>query len=87
MNRRVLWDQAAADQLAEVAATDRALARRITRQVRQYASGERVDIRKLKGRPGEWRIRVGKWRVIFTVLPDLDAIVVLEVLERGEAYE
>jgi mRNA-degrading endonuclease RelE of RelBE toxin-antitoxin system len=76
-----------ADQLAEVAAADRTLAHRIIRQVRQYAAGERVDIKKLKGRPGEWRIRVGRWRVIFTVLPELDAIVVRDVLERGEAYE
>lgn len=87
MNRRVLWDLAAADQLAEIAATDRAQARRLIRQVRQYAAGERVEIKKLKGRQAEWRIRVGDWRVIFTILPDLDAIVVPEVFPRREAYE
>jgi mRNA interferase RelE/StbE len=44
------------------------------------------DVLKLKGRPNEWRLRVGSWRVIF--MPDArsQTIEILNILPRGRAY-
>lgn len=44
------------------------------------------DIRKLRGRENEWRLRVGDWRVRFR--PDFHerVIYILHVRSRGEAY-
>ena len=44
------------------------------------------DIRKLRGKDNEWRLRVGDWRVRFR--PDFQqgVIYILHVRPRGEAY-
>lgn len=47
---------------------------------------DHLDIRKLRGRP-EWRLRVGRWRVIFDVEFDKITIVVVKVDSRGDAYK
>lgn len=44
-------------------------------------------MKKLQGRPGEWRLRVGDWRVIFTADPAMNAIDVLALLNRRDAYD
>lgn len=44
------------------------------------------DVRPLQGRPREWRLRIGDWRVIFTYDDETTAIVILAVLPRGRAY-
>jgi mRNA interferase RelE/StbE len=44
------------------------------------------DVVKLSGRPDEWRLRVGDWRVRFTREVDRRLIVVQRVLPRGRAY-
>lgn len=45
------------------------------------------DVRSLKGRPGEWRLRVGDWRAL--IRPDSEArvLVVTAVKPRGAAYD
>ncbi len=45
------------------------------------------DVRSLKGRPGEWRLRVGDWRAL--IRPDSEAhvLVVTAVKLRGSAYD
>ncbi|MEE4380221.1 MAG: type II toxin-antitoxin system RelE/ParE family toxin [Candidatus Competibacteraceae bacterium] len=45
-----------------------------------------VDIRKLKGHIGQWRLRVGQWRARFTFDPPSHTITVLRVLHRSIAY-
>lgn len=45
-----------------------------------------VDIKKLRGRDEEWRIRVGDWRAIFTFNRTVRAVEVSRVLPRGRAY-
>lgn len=42
------------------------------------------DVRKLG--PGEWRLRIGGWRVRFDRDDEAQVIVVLRVLPRGRAY-
>ena len=46
----------------------------------------RVDVAKLKGRPGEYRLKVPGWRVIFHLQHDQLVVLVLEVGNRGEIY-
>jgi hypothetical protein len=43
------------------------------------------DVKSLKGRPGEMRLRVGRWRIFFYLDPP-DFIRVLGIDNRGEAY-
>jgi len=55
-----------------------------------------LDIKKLWGEPPQWRLRVGKWRVIYVKgqAPDLKdpkktpvpTITILNVFDRKEAY-
>lgn len=42
--------------------------------------------RQLKGRPG-WRVRVGDYRIIYTIQDDLLLIVVVTVGHRREVYD
>jgi mRNA interferase RelE/StbE len=44
------------------------------------------DIRKLQGIEGEWRLRVGDWRVRFRLSRDQRWVDVLRILPRGRAY-
>jgi mRNA interferase RelE/StbE len=45
------------------------------------------DVRSLKGRPGEWRLRVGDWRALIRLDSDASVIVVTAVKPRGSAYD
>lgn len=44
------------------------------------------DVKSLTGRPGEYRLRVGTWRVLFE-LTEGDVIAVFRVAARGTAYK
>ena len=44
------------------------------------------DVRSLKGRRGEWRLRVGDWRALFRLDTEAQLIVVTAVKARGGAY-
>ena len=44
------------------------------------------DVKSLTGRPGEYRLRVGTWRVLFE-LAEGDVIVVYRISPRGSAYQ
>jgi len=45
----------------------------------------RIKIKKLQNRPG-YRLRVGDWRVIYTIDNDKLVILVLKIALRGEIY-
>jgi mRNA interferase RelE/StbE len=45
------------------------------------------DVRRLEGTSLQWRLRVGDWRVIFTMAPSERTILVLLVRPRGAAYK
>jgi mRNA interferase RelE/StbE len=87
VKRRVLWELPAVEQLLALAKTDRDVAVRIVASMRRFAAGDGGDVKKLEGRSGEWRLRVGDWRIIFTADPAMNAIDVLAVLNRRDAYE
>jgi mRNA-degrading endonuclease RelE of RelBE toxin-antitoxin system len=46
-----------------------------------------VDLRKLEGRNSEWRLRVGRWRVLVTLEKADGIIQVKRVLPRDKAYQ
>ena len=45
------------------------------------------DVRPLQGLPGEWRLRVGDWRVRFRRDDDGRVMDVVLVAARGSAYK
>ena len=47
---------------------------------------QRHDLKKIRGRPRTYRIRVGRVRAIFTVDRESREILVLKVEERERAY-
>lgn len=49
-----------------------------------YAETGHGDVKKLSGRMGEWRLRCGKWRAIFT--PSGEVLRVLRIRDRKEVY-
>ncbi len=45
------------------------------------------DVRALTGElHGDWRLRVGEWRVLFAPHPESKTLYVYAILPRGEAY-
>jgi mRNA interferase RelE/StbE len=54
---------------------------RLLRAIYKLPNG---DVKSLKGRLNEFRLRVGDWRVIFEYQENI--IVVLEVGNRGDIY-
>jgi mRNA-degrading endonuclease RelE of RelBE toxin-antitoxin system len=58
---------------------------RIGAALQKVASGAGGDVRKLAGRPDEYRLRVGDYRVLFHY-DDPDVIVVTDVIQRKDAY-
>lgn len=65
----------------------RDLADRIVRSVLRFADTGQGDVKALVGAEGERRLRVGDWRVRFTVDTTADVLTVLRVLHRREAYQ
>ncbi|MCC6367902.1 MAG: hypothetical protein IT165_30635 [Bryobacterales bacterium] len=51
----------------------------------RFAATGHGDVKSLKDRPGELRLRAGKWRVYFFLEPS-DLIRVLGIDNRDEAY-
>jgi len=65
---------------------DHDIARRIVEAVDHFAETGHGDVRPLRGRERQWRLRVGDWRVMFTYVPETTTILVAQVLPRGRAY-
>jgi putative component of toxin-antitoxin plasmid stabilization module len=68
-----------------MARLDRIVQARIDAALIRFATTGHGDVKSLTDRPGELRLRVGKWRVFFYLDPP-DFIRVLGVDNRGEAY-
>jgi mRNA-degrading endonuclease RelE of RelBE toxin-antitoxin system len=81
VTRRVRYARRAVDDLDSLPESDR---RVIIAAVRAYAAGVASDVKKLQGMPGVYRLRCGRWRVIFE-LP-AEEVLVLRVRDRKEAY-
>ena len=84
MPREVEW---ADDSERDLRRLDQRTRERIRQAVYRLADGY-GDVKRLQGRPDEWRLRVGDWRIIFTLEDDPAParILVLRVFPRGRAY-
>ncbi|KJS10740.1 MAG: hypothetical protein VR67_17665 [Peptococcaceae bacterium BRH_c8a] len=45
------------------------------------------DIKKLKGFQGRFRLRVGYWRILYSLDRKIGELIVLEILPRKDAYK
>jgi mRNA-degrading endonuclease RelE of RelBE toxin-antitoxin system len=71
--------------LRDFDALDRLAQVRVTAALERLASAGHGDVKKLQGRPRDFRLRVGKWRVFF-VLDTPGTILVTGIDNRGQAY-
>jgi mRNA interferase RelE/StbE len=60
--------------------------KQITAAIRRFAETSQGDITTIKGQPGNYRLRVGDWRVRFTLDHASQTMVVQHILNRREAY-
>lgn len=71
--------------LAEMAALDRGIARRVKNSLERFAETGAGNVRRLQGiDPPEFRLRVGDYRVRFH--NDGMTVTILRVRHRSEAY-
>ncbi len=52
-----------------------------------YPSNEAVDVKKLQGLNSHYRLRVGKYRFLFTVIEDKVLVYFYDVGSRGDIYK
>jgi mRNA interferase RelE/StbE len=83
VKRLLVYKPAAQRELAHM---DRSDATRIINALEAFAADGRGDVKALKGAlKGRYRLRVGKWRIFFT-LDQPGSIIVTDVDNRGQAY-
>jgi mRNA interferase RelE/StbE len=79
----ILWSARAAkdrDALDDVARA------RVLSGLERYAETGHGDVAALKGRPGQYRLRVGDWRVLFAHDAGRAELVIQRVRHRREVY-
>jgi mRNA-degrading endonuclease RelE of RelBE toxin-antitoxin system len=64
---------------------DDATMRAVVESLERVANGDFRNVRKLAGQSHRFRIRVGRWRVVFSRVPD-GVILVNQLLQRKDAY-
>lgn len=68
-------------------AIDRPIRRRIVAKIEELAIDPRpAGATMLKGRHGDWRVRVGDWRIVYTVEDSVLLVLVIEIGHRREIY-
>jgi mRNA interferase RelE/StbE len=66
---------------------DLPMVRRIIRKLEQLQQNPRPPgVRKLQGAPGGYRVRFGKWRILYTVDDQAKEIHVYQIKPRSKAY-
>jgi len=78
---------AAARDIRKLARSDRRMMRRIDAAIQALRDDPRPDgVRKLQGGTDEYRIRVGDYRVLYTIADDELVICVVRVRDRKGVY-
>jgi mRNA interferase RelE/StbE len=86
LKRQLTWRQQSLDDLAAITRQDQRTAQRIVDAVNRLAEHNIGDVRKLAGGSGEYRLRVGDWRVLFAFEDAGQTLLILRVLNRRDAY-
>ena len=60
--------------------------RRVSAAVDRLAYSRRGDVQRVRGVTGEWRLRVGDWRVFLNFDGREKRILILRIRHRREAY-
>ena len=85
MKYEIEWSHEA---LKDVRRLDKPVATRITHAIELFAETGHGDVKKLTNAGGAYRLRVGDWRVRFTIIDgELHVMLIQSVLSRGEAYK
>ncbi len=66
---------------------DASLQRRVDKVLGWLAGGQKVDLKPVKGTEGVYRLRVGKYRLLFKVLKQEGVILIARIASRGEVYK
>ena len=80
----IVYSRRAERDLEEIGEVQRTWLLRLVREAATDPGS--VSLAKLKGRPGEWRIRSGAWRIIVELDNRSGTMTVLRVLPRRDAY-
>ncbi|MCL6612897.1 MAG: type II toxin-antitoxin system RelE/ParE family toxin [Peptococcaceae bacterium] len=68
--------------------TDKTTRKRLINRIKELQKSPfSGDVQPLKGLPGEFRTRVGDWRILYAVDKESLTITVLKVSPRGNAYK
>ena len=62
---------------------DKSAQRRLRQAIDDLMEG---DVKKLRGRENEYRLRVGNYRVVFTPAYENRTLTILEIFHRGRDY-
>jgi mRNA interferase RelE/StbE len=85
-----MWSVAyTADAIRTLSRMDRTAARRIRSKILALARDPRApnnNVKKLTGVEG-YRLRVGDWRVIYTLKHEVFTVIVIRIGHRSEVYE
>jgi mRNA interferase RelE/StbE len=84
LRRNVYWTNEAVADFFEISGKDRRVSKRILDAMRGFAADGRGDLKKLKGRSDEWRIRVGDWRIVFSLQGRIATVTAID--NRRDAY-
>jgi len=82
---RVLLERRAQRQLDKLDEDTRSRILEALRILRENGFSSRLDLRKLKGYRDHYRLRVGRYRVLFELQPERTAII-YAILPRRRAY-
>ena len=85
MIRRVFWRPDAIAAIRHLKRESRDESRRIGWAIDRFTTSGLGDVKKLTGQRGEFRLRVGDWRVRFTIDAESQAMVILQIVRRNEA--
>ncbi|MGE3273079.1 MAG: type II toxin-antitoxin system RelE/ParE family toxin [Chloroflexota bacterium] len=86
MNRRLEWDRQARADLITLSRRDPRTADRIRMAMRRFTDENIGDVQKLSAWPGVYRLRVGDWRILFSIEDEGLVVLALRVLNRRDAY-
>lgn len=84
MSLKITWAVRAAKQRDRLG---QALFRRVIVAIERFAETGQGDVRPLRGHTGEYRLRIGDWRVTFAIDLARREMVILRILPRGDVYK
>lgn len=89
MNRLLVWEPQAFADWAAIEQRDPELAEWILLAIERYADTNQGDVRKLTARGNLYRLRVGTWRVLFSLGRRADRqpyMLIGHISDRRDAY-